>query len=58
MAIKKFKKKYNSWDECLNLREIKALQKLKHHNIIKLLEVFKEKDELNLVFEFLDKDIY
>ncbi|KAM3141054.1 hypothetical protein pb186bvf_006855 [Paramecium bursaria] len=58
VAIKKFKKKYHSFEECLNLREVKALQKLKHHNIIKLLEVFKEKDELNLVFEFLDLDIY
>ncbi|CAD8064171.1 unnamed protein product [Paramecium primaurelia] len=58
VAIKKFKKKYTSWDECVNLREVKALQKLKHPNIIKLVEVFKEKDELNLVFEYLDKDIY
>lgn len=44
VAIKKFKKKYTSWEECVNLREIKALQKLKHPNIIKLFEVFKEKD--------------
>jgi len=25
VAIKKFKKKYTSWDECVNLREVKAL---------------------------------
>lgn len=38
VAIKKMKQKYSSWDECMNLRELKALQKLKHINIIKLKE--------------------
>jgi serine/threonine protein kinase len=30
VAIKKFKCKYNSWDECVSLREVKALNKLSH----------------------------
>lgn len=58
MAIKKFKRKYPSWDECMQLREIKALRKLSHPNIIKLKEVLKVQDELNLVFEFLDKNVF
>lgn len=27
VAIKKMKKKYYSWEECMSLREIKSLQK-------------------------------
>ena len=41
VAIKRIKKKYNNWDECMNLREISSLRKLKHPNIIKLKEVYK-----------------
>ena len=36
VAIKKLKKKYSTWDECLQLSEVKALRKLIHPNIIKL----------------------
>ena len=32
--------KFDSWNECLELREVKSLRKLKHPNIIKLKEVF------------------
>ena len=46
------KKKFQSWDECINLREIKSLRKLEHPNIIKMKEGIKEKDELYLVFEY------
>ena len=52
------KKKFSSWEECINLREIKCLRKFNHPNIIKLKEVVKAHDELNLVFEYLDQDIY
>ena len=52
------KKKFSSWEECINLREIKCLRKFNHPNIIKLKEVVKAQDELNLVFEYLDQDIY
>lgn len=33
------KEKYTSWNECIELREIKALRKLDHPNIMKLKEV-------------------
>ena len=39
MAIKRMKRKYYSWDECMSLREVKSLRKLRHPNIIKLKEV-------------------
>ena len=41
VAIKKVKRKYTNWDECMKLVEIKALQKINHPNIIKLREVIK-----------------
>ncbi len=41
VAIKKIKKKYTSWEECLKLREVYSLSRLLHPNIIRLKEVFK-----------------
>lgn len=39
VAIKKMKQKYHNFEECTNLREVKALMKLQNHvNIIKLKE--------------------
>ena len=58
VAIKKMKKKFYSWDECMSLRELKSLKNLNHSNIIKLKEVIKVNDELNFVFEYLDENIY
>jgi protein kinase len=58
VAIKKMKKKYLSWDECIKLREVSSLRKLNHPNIVKLKEVIRENDELYFVFEFLDQNIY
>ena len=43
VAIKKLKKKFATWDECLQLRELKALKKLKHPNIVKLTELVRDK---------------
>ena len=57
-AIKKMKKKFLSWDECLELREIKSLRKFSNSNVIKLKEVFRANDELYLVFEYMDQNIY
>ena len=53
VAIKKMKKKFYSWDECMALREIKALRKLNHPNIIKLKEVIRVNNDLYLVFEHM-----
>lgn len=58
VAIKKMKKKYYSWNECISLREVASLRKLNHPNIVKLKEVIRENDELLFVFEFLDQNIY
>ncbi|KAK3601542.1 hypothetical protein CHS0354_027683 [Potamilus streckersoni] len=58
VAIKKMKKKYYSWDECLNLREVKSLRKLNHANIIKLKEVIRENDQLFFVFEYMKENLY
>lgn len=58
VAIKKIKRKFTSWSECMNLREVKSLRKLKHPNIIKLKEVFKEDNTLYMVFEYADNDLF
>tara|TARA_B110000503_G_C6972559_1_gene339800 strand:- start:148 stop:333 length:186 start_codon:yes stop_codon:yes gene_type:complete len=58
VAIKRMKRKFQSWDECINLREIKSLRKIEHPNIIKMKEVIKDKDELYLVFEFQKQNVY
>jgi serine/threonine protein kinase len=58
VAIKRMKNKFKSWEECMQLREIKSLRKLSHNNIIKLKEVIKNKDELNLVFEYIEMNLY
>ena len=58
VAIKKMKKKYHNWEECKNLREVKSLNNLKHENIIKLKEMIREEDILNLVFEFMETNLY
>jgi len=53
VAIKKMKKKFGSWEECMSLREIKHLRKLNHANVIKLKEVIRVANELFLIFEFI-----
>lgn len=58
VAIKKMNKKYLSWDECIKSREIIALKKLQHENLIKLEEVIRENDNLYLVFEHMEKNLY
>jgi len=58
VAVKKMKRKFYSWDECMALREVKSLRKLTHPNIVKLKEVIRENDELHLVFEFMETNLY
>jgi len=57
VAIKKMKKKYFSWDECMSLREIKVLRKLNHQNIVKLKEVIRVNNDLFLVFEYMQGNV-
>jgi male germ cell-associated kinase len=58
VAIKHMKQKYYTWEECLALREVRSLKKLKHSNIVKLLEVFRENDELFFVFEYMKSNLF
>ena len=58
VAIKKMKKKYFSWDECMSLREIKALRRLNHPNIVKMKEVIRVNNDLYLVFEYMQGNVY
>lgn len=58
VAIKKMKRKYNSWEECMNLREVRSLRKIRHENIIKLREVFREENQLHLVFDYLETNLF
>ena len=57
VAIKTFKNRYFSWEECLSLREIKSLRKLTHGNIVKLKEVIRVNEELHLVFEYMEQNL-
>jgi protein kinase len=58
VAIKKMKGKFYSWEECVQLREVQALRKLNHPNIIKLKEVIRENNDLYFVFEYMDANLY
>ncbi|XP_030608372.1 serine/threonine-protein kinase MAK-like isoform X1 [Archocentrus centrarchus] len=58
VAIKRMKRKFFSWDECLNLREVKSLKKLNHPNVVKLKEVIRENDCLYFVFEYMKQNLY
>eukprot|EP00079_Xenopus_tropicalis_P010243 XP_002934912.2 PREDICTED: serine/threonine-protein kinase ICK [Xenopus tropicalis] len=58
VAIKKMKRKFYSWDECMNLREVKSLKKLNHANVIKLKEVIRENNQLYFVFEYMKENLY
>ncbi|XP_052209516.1 cyclin-dependent kinase F-4-like isoform X2 [Diospyros lotus] len=58
VAIKKMKRKYYSWEECINLREVKSLRRMNHPNIVKLKEVIRENDTLFFVFEYMECNLY
>ena len=68
VAIKILKKKYKKWEDCLELRECKSLQKLSDeslsdqkgiNNIIKLKRIIfiTKTGSLNLVFEYMKQDL-
>ncbi|KAJ3680700.1 hypothetical protein LUZ60_016978 [Juncus effusus] len=58
VAVKKMKKKYYSWEECMSLREVKSLRRMNHPNIVKLKEVIREHDILFFVMEYMDCNLY
>ena len=57
VAIKAMKRKYHSWDEVMDLREVKSLKKLHHPNVVKLKEVIRENSRLYFVFEYVKGDL-
>ncbi|XP_038985899.1 cyclin-dependent kinase F-3 isoform X2 [Phoenix dactylifera] len=58
VAIKKMKRKFYFWEECMNLREVKSLCKMNHPNIVKLKEVVRENHELFFIFEYMGCNLY
>lgn len=58
VAVKKMKRKYYNWEECINLREVKSLRKLNHPNIIKLKEIVRENNELFFIFDYMEYNLY
>lgn len=58
VAIKRMKRKYYSWEEAMNLREVKSLKKLSHTNVVKLKEVIRENDTLYFIFEYMKENLY
>ncbi|OEL31593.1 Cyclin-dependent kinase F-3 [Dichanthelium oligosanthes] len=52
------KRKFFQWEDCISLREVKALQKLIHPNIVKLKEVTMENHELFFIFEHMECNLY
>ncbi|MES1911711.1 MAG: hypothetical protein MHM6MM_004104 [Cercozoa sp. M6MM] len=58
VAIKKMKRKFFSWRECLQLREVRSLRKLSHESIVQLKEVIRDSNELFFVFEHMQRNLY
>ncbi|KAL9228353.1 hypothetical protein vseg_003943 [Gypsophila vaccaria] len=58
VAVKKMKRKFYYWEECVNLREVKSLRRLSHPNIIKLKEVVRQHNELFFIFEYMELNLY
>ncbi|KAI3450822.1 hypothetical protein Pfo_007487 [Paulownia fortunei] len=58
VAVKKMKRKFYYWEECVNLREVKSLRRLNHPNIIKLLEIVRQNNELFFIFEYMEHNLY
>ena len=55
VAIKKLTyTKFYSFDDCLLLREVQALRRLRHQNIVKLKELIRDQDILYMVLEYVD----
>ncbi|KAG1703112.1 hypothetical protein DVH05_008024 [Phytophthora capsici] len=58
VAVKKIKALFPTWEECLQLRELKSLRVLRHENIVLLKEVIRDKEELYFVFEYLHTSLF
>lgn len=48
-----------TWEDALNENEIKALKKLNNHpNIIKIIEMIRKNEEIYIVFEYCEKNLF
>ena len=58
VAIKKFMEtEEDALIKKIAMREIRMLKNLKHPNLVNLIEVFRRKKKLHLVFEYCDKTV-
>lgn len=58
VAVKKLKALFPTWEQCLQLRELKSLRVLRHENIVQLKEVIRDKEELYYIFEFMETSLF
>ncbi|XP_062825443.1 cyclin-dependent kinase-like 3 [Anolis carolinensis] len=57
VAIKIFYEKPEKSVNKIAMREIKFLKQFRHENLVNLIEVFRQKKKIHLVFEFIDHTI-
>lgn len=53
VAVKRLKRRFSTWSECLELHEVDALRRLRHSSIVQLYEVVRENERLYLIFELV-----
>ncbi|KAJ6414533.1 hypothetical protein OIU84_003520 [Salix udensis] len=58
VAIKQIRRRFDSWEECLNLREVKSLQKMNHPKIVKFKELILANKLLYFVFECMEQNLH
>lgn len=58
VAIKHMKDKFRTWKDCEDLREVKFLKRCSHQSLVRLKDVIYSKNDLYLVFEYLDLNLY
>lgn len=58
VAVKQLKQAPSTWEECKRLPEIRAAGAVRGQHIIALLEAVRHGNELFLVFEYADSDLY
>jgi len=58
VAVKQLKQSPSTWEECKRLPEIRSAALVRGPHIISLLEAVRHGNELFLVFEYADSDLY
>lgn len=54
VAIKTMKRSFQSWDECLALKELQSLRKVTHPHITSLKAVIRDKQQLHVVYDYME----